>query len=135
MSTFDAPNRDTCVVRRARTNTPLQALVTMNDPVYVEAAQALARRMIEKGGVGAYDKAAYGFRACLVRPPTEAETERLQKLFESARTKFSRAPVQALQFATNPLGPLPKGMDVVDAAAWTLVANVLLNLDEMVLKP
>ena len=73
MSTFDAPNRDICIVRRTRTNTPLQALVTMNDPVYVEAAQALARRAMEKGGPTTAEKAAFAFRACLIRPPTEKE--------------------------------------------------------------
>jgi hypothetical protein len=134
MSTFDAPNRDTCVVRRARTNTPLQALVTMNDPVYVEAAQALARRTIDKGGKTTAEKAAFAFQACLVRPPSEKEVERLVKLFDDARAKFAKDAAKATQFATNPLGPLPKGMDAAEAAAWTVVANVIMNLDEMVMK-
>lgn len=134
MSTFDAPNRDTCVVRRARTNTPLQALVTMNDPVYVEAAQALARKAMDKGGKTPAEKAAFAFQACLVRPATAAETERLVKLYEAAKAKFSKDPGKASQFATNPFGPLPKGVDVIDAAAWTVVANVIMNLDEMLMK-
>ncbi len=134
MSTFDAPNRDTCVVRRARTNTPLQALVTLNDPVYVEAAQGLARKIIEKGGATTSEKATFGFRECLVRPPTDAEVQRLVKLYDDARTKYAKDTAKATQLATNPLGALPKKMDVVDAAAWTVVANVLLNLDEMVMK-
>jgi hypothetical protein len=133
-STFDAPNRDTCTVRRTRTNTPLQALVTMNDPVYVEAAQALARRAIEKGGATPAEKAAFAFRLCLVRPPTEGEIERLAKLHDDAKAKFAHDLKKASQFATAPLGPLPKGMDPADAAAWTVVANVLLNLDEMLMK-
>ena len=134
MSTFDAPNRDICTVRRTRTNTPLQALVTMNDPVYVEAAQALARRMIEKGGSTPAEKVAFAFRACLVRPPNEAEVQRLVKLHDDAKAKFAKEMANAIQFATNPLGPLPKGMDAADAAAWTVVCNVLLNLDEMLMK-
>jgi hypothetical protein len=134
MSTFDAPNRDTCVVRRARTNTPLQALVTMNDPVYVEAAQALARRTIEKGGKTTAEKAAFAFKACLVRPPTDAEVSRLVKLYDEAKAKFAKEATKATQFATNPLGALPKGMDVSEAAAWTVVANVIMNLDEMLMK-
>lgn len=134
MSTFDAPNRDICIVRRTRTNTPLQALVTMNDPVYVEAAQALARRAMEKGGATSADKAAFAFRVCLIRPPTEGEVERLVKLYEDAKAKFAGEVEKARLFATAPLGPLPKGLDTVDAAAWTVVANVLLNLDEMVMK-
>ncbi len=134
MSTFDAPNRDTCIVRRARTNTPLQALVTMNDPVYVEAAQGLARRTLEKGGPSAAEKAAFAFRACLVRPPTEAEVARLVKLHNDAQAKFTKDPTRAAQFATNPLGPLPKGVDAADAAAWTVVASVIMNLDEVLMK-
>ncbi|MBN9119103.1 MAG: PSD1 domain-containing protein [Planctomycetes bacterium] len=134
MSTFDAPNRDTCVVRRARTNTPLQALVTMNDPVYVEASQALARRLIEKGGKTTAEKAAFAFRACLVRAPSEAEVSRLVKLYDDAKARFAKDAAKATQFATNPLGPLPKGVDAADAAAWTVVANVIMNLDEMLMK-
>jgi hypothetical protein len=134
MSTFDAPNRDTCVVRRARTNTPLQALVTMNDPVYVEAAQGLARRTMEKGGKTTAEKAAFAFRACLVRPPTDTEVARLVKLHDDAQAKFAKDATKATQFATNPLGALPKGADAADAAAWTVVASVIMNLDEMLMK-
>jgi hypothetical protein len=133
MSTFDAPNRDVCAVRRARTNTPLQALVTMNDPVYVEAAQALGRRMY-KEGVLTTDRVAFGFRLCLARPPRDEEVDRLVKLYDDARAKFKKDPKKAAQFATTPLGPLPKGLDPEDAAAWTVVASVLLNLDEMFMK-
>jgi hypothetical protein len=108
--------------------------VTMNDPVYVVAAQGLARRMIEKGGAMPADKATFGFQACLIRPPTENEVKRLVKLSEDAKARYSKDTSKATQLATNPLGPLPKGMDTVEAAAWTVVANVLLNLDEMVMK-
>ncbi len=134
MSTFDAPNRDICIVRRARTNTPLQALVTMNDPVYVEAAQALARRTIAQGGTTDAEKATFAFRACLIRPPTEAEVARLVKLHEDAKAKFAKEPTKATQFATKPLGPLPKALDASEAAAWTVVASVIMNLDEMLMK-
>lgn len=134
MSAFDAPNRDTCVVRRTRTNTPLQALVTMNDPVYIEAAQALARRTIAQGGKTTEERAAFALKACLVRPATEAEVTRLVKLYDDAKAKFTKDAAKAAQFATAPLGPLPKGVEAADAAAWTVVANVILNLDEMLLK-
>ena len=134
MSTFDAPNRDTCVVRRARTNTPLQALVTMNDPVYIEAAQALARRTIAQGGKTTEERAAFALKACLVRPATDAEVSRLVKLYDDAKAKFTKDAAKAVQFATAPLGPLPKGVEAADVAAWTVVANVILNLDEMLLK-
>ncbi len=134
MSTFDAPNRDTCVVRRARTNTPLQALVIMNDPVYIEAAQALARRTIEKGGTTTAERAAFAFKACLVRAPSGAEVKVLVKLYDDAKARYAKDATKAAQFATNPLGPLPKGIDAADAAAWTVVANVIMNLDEMLMK-
>ncbi|MFO0801151.1 MAG: PSD1 and planctomycete cytochrome C domain-containing protein [Gemmataceae bacterium] len=134
MSTFDAPNRDACTVRRARTNTPLQALVTMNDPVYVEAAQGLARRILREGGATPAEKATYAVRTTLTRPPTDNEVTRLVKLYTDARAGFDTDRGRAAQFATNPLGPLPAGVDAADAAAWTTVASVLLNLDEVFMK-
>jgi hypothetical protein len=134
MSTFDAPNRDICTVRRARTNTPLQALVTMNDPVYVEAAQGLARRLMKEGGKSPGDKIAYAMRLCLCRPAKPAEIERLVALYEEAKDKFANDPAKSKDFATQPLGPLPKETDITDAAAWTVVASVILNLDEMFMK-
>jgi hypothetical protein len=134
MAAFDAPNREVCTIRRVRTNTPLQALVTLNDPVYIEAAQALARRIVQHGGSTPADRAAYGFRLCLARPPHPAEVERLVRLYEQSHEKFAAQPSAAETMATNPLGAAPAGMDVVDLAAWTVVGNVLLNLDETLMK-
>src|SRR5262249_6253194 len=116
-----------------RTNTPLQALVTLNDPVYIEAAQSLARRMARAGTTPA-DKALYGFRLCLARSPSGPELQRLLGLYEEARADFTAAPESAKQLATNPLGPPPSGADVVELASWSVVANVLLNLDEVLMK-
>uniref|UniRef100_A0A7C2NW43 DUF1553 domain-containing protein n=1 Tax=Schlesneria paludicola TaxID=360056 RepID=A0A7C2NW43_9PLAN len=126
MATFDAPNREVCTLRRARTNTPLQALVTLNDPVYVEAAQALAKRTMSSDGSTA-DKAAFAFRTALIRPPTAEETTRLAALWDRARSHLAANPSQATKLA-----PTPEGMaDPLDLAAWTVVCNALLNLDEM----
>lgn len=133
MTTFDAPNREVCTVRRGRTNTPLQALVTLNDPVYVEAAQALART-IAAGGATTKDKAGLGFRICLSRPPSEGELNRLVRLYDAAYLTYSKDAAKARSMATDPLGPPPKGADVAELAAWTVVGNVLLNLDEMLMK-
>jgi len=133
MSTFDAPNREVCTVRRSRTNTPLQALVTLNDPVYVEAAQALARR-IATSGPTARDKALFAFRQVTSRNPTDDELNRLEKLFTTSREQLQKQPDHAIKLATEPLGPAPKGTDIPELAAWTLVGNVLLNLDEMLMK-
>ncbi|HYT93384.1 MAG TPA: DUF1553 domain-containing protein, partial [Gemmataceae bacterium] len=130
MTAFDAPSRNVCTVSRPRTNTPLQALVTLNDPVYVEAAQALARRVVKEGGATTEARVSYAFRLCLARPPSDAETRRLLDLYERARTKYAAAPKDAQQLATDPLGPLPPGTNAVELAAWTVVGNVLLNLDE-----
>jgi hypothetical protein len=134
MITFDAPSRNVCTIARPRTNTPLQALVTLNDPVYVEAAQALARRMVKEGGPSVGTRLTYGFRLCLVRPPRDAEMARLVSLYQQAREQYQQYPKEAQQIATEPLGPLPAGMDAAELAAWTVVANVLLNLDEVFAK-
>lgn len=133
MAAFDAPNREVCTLRRDRTNTPLQALVTLNDPVHIEAAQALARRMAAAAGTVS-DKARLGFRLCVARPPSDAELGRLVQLFEAAHARFGQNAEQARQFATDPLGPPPEGTEVTELAAWTTVGNVLLNLDEMLMK-
>jgi len=133
MATFDAPNREVCTVRRVRTNTPLQALVTLNDPVYVESAQALARRIINVGNTPA-ERATLGFRLVLARPPSADELARLVKLYEESREKFAKNEKEAIRLATEPLGPASKDMAIVDLAAWTVVGNVLLNLDETLMK-
>lgn len=130
MTTFDAPNREVCTLRRSRSNTPLQALVTLNDPVYMEAAQALARRMMLEAGNQVEDRARHGFMLCLARPPKPQELEVLIALFHESRQEFSEQPTEAMKLATDPIGPLPEPLESVDAAAWTTVANVLLNLDE-----
>ena len=133
MATFDAPNREVCTVRRNSTNTPLQSLVTLNDPVYVEAAQALARLvMTEEADVEAQIKLA--FRRCLLRPPSGSEIATLVSLFNDAVLRLQEQPEEANKLSSDPLGALPEGMDPVDAAAMTVVCNVLLNLDEIFLK-
>jgi hypothetical protein len=130
LTTFDAPERTVCTSRRLRTNTPLQALVTLNDPVYVEAAQGLARRIVREGGDTTSARVRFAFRTVLTRPPSEAETQRLADLFERARAHYEKDPAAAQAIAAKPLGPVPQNMNVTDLAAWTVVANVLLNLDE-----
>lgn len=130
---FDAPSREFCVVRRPRTNTPLQALTVLNDPVYVEAAQALARKIINSGGSPPQDRVRYGFRACLCRTPEAAECDRLLALYQQQLARFQQDPAGAVRFSGGML-PTPAGVDPAELAAWTVVANVLLNLDELVTK-
>ena len=133
MATFDAPNREVCLVRRERSNTPLQALVTLNDPVYVEASQALARKMAVAGPTPT-DKARHGFRLCASRPPTDDELNGLVGLYTKTLERFQADPAKAKEVATKPLGELPKELDMAELAAWTMVGNVLLNLDEVLMK-
>jgi hypothetical protein len=134
MATFDATSRETCTVRRIRTNTPLQAFVTLNDPVYVEAAQALARRIVKEGGSTSETRARFGLNLCLCRPPQPEQVKHVLALFENEREHYRKEAKAALALATEPLGPLPAGMDAAELAAWTVVANVLLNLDAVLMK-
>ena len=133
MVAFDAPNREVCTVRRDRTNTPLQALVTMNDPVYIEAAQALARKMVSSGKSVA-EQISKGFEICLSRKPDADELNRLVALFEQIKEKYLQDQNLAKQMATDPIGPVPSGMNTTDLAALTVTSNVLLNLDEILMK-
>jgi len=133
MATFDAPNREVCTLRRSQTNTPLQALVTMNDPVYVEAAQALARTMLKLDSA-IEDQITDGFKRCLLRDPSQTELSALVNLFNDMQQQLATQPDNAAKLATDPLGELPEGMDPIRAASMTVVCNVLLNVDEMFLK-
>ena len=136
MVAFDATSREYCAVSRVRTNTPLQALVTLNDPVYVEAAQALARRVLAETG-NDHDRDArirLAFRLALLRPPRDAETARLAALLDNERAHYRSDRKQAERVATAPIGPAPEGVDIAELAAWTVVCNVILNLDEFLTK-
>ena len=135
MTTFDAPSREFCAIRRIATNTPLQALVTLNDPVYIEAAQGLARRILREGGDSLPSRVAFAVELCLARQPQDAETKALAGLYEQTYGRLKDKPEDAKALATEPIGPPEKGQDVVELAAWTVVGNVLLNLDEFLMRP
>lgn len=128
--TFDAPSREQCTVRRVRTNTPLQALTTLNDPVFVEAARKLADRMIAESGFGAADRVAHGLRLCTAKRPADADVAPLVAFYEREANRFSRDPEAAKALlAENAADPEP-----VARAALTMVANVLLSLDATLTK-
>ncbi|MBL8855722.1 MAG: DUF1553 domain-containing protein [Planctomycetaceae bacterium] len=133
MSTFDAPNREVCTLRRIRTNTPLQALVTLNDPVYIEAAQAFGRRLVQHSGT-IEEKLNLALNQALSRPATADEIQVLKRLHEQATAALQGQPNEATKLATEPLGPAPAGSDIVELAAWTVVANAILNLDEFLMR-
>ncbi|MDA1179872.1 MAG: DUF1553 domain-containing protein, partial [Planctomycetota bacterium] len=130
MTTFDAPSREFCTVRRIATNTPLQALVTLNDPVYIEAAQGLARRIVREGGVTNRDRISFAWKLCLARSANSTELAPLEQLLQELLDRYKIDREAAEQMATNPLGPVPPNMNASELAAWTVVSNVLMNLDE-----
>lgn len=128
--TLDAPTRETCTVRRITTNTPLQSLVTLNDPVYVECAQALARlSMRAPGSVDAIARDM--FRRATARDAMPEELATLVELYSERLGVYREDRTAALAMAQDPLGVLPPEVDPAEAAAWTNVANVVLNLDEV----
>jgi hypothetical protein len=131
MVAFDAPDRASCTVQRTRTNTPLQALTLLNDPVYVEAALALAKRMQTEGGSNDADRVRLGFRLCLARQPSMREIEVLTRIHEQALARYRADPVAARKLV-QPIADTK--LDAVPTAAWFQVATVLLNLDETITK-
>ena len=130
MMTFDATSREYCTVRRVRTNTPLQALTTLNDEAAMEAARALAKRLIEEGGDDLNARLTYGFRACVTRTPKEMEVERLAALYRRQLDDFTAKATEAGKIARDH----STKATAAEFAAWTMVANVLLNLDETLTK-
>lgn len=145
MVAFDAPSREVCTLKRDSTNTPLQALVTLNDPAYVEAAQGLARRVAlqdlgpQRQASKHEDRSvaqqiAHAFELCTGRLPSESEAEALESLYRKSKLQLADTPEAALTLATDPLGPLPSHANAVEMAALTTVCNVLLNLDEVLMK-
>ena len=132
MLVFDAPFRESCVVRRARTNTPLQALNLLNDPTYVEAATFLARRMIREGGGNRPSQIAWGVRAVTARDPSPVELNALCVLFDRMQHDFSRDLAGAELLLKSHPAPISGTIARVDWAAMSVVASTLLNLDETI---
>ena len=134
LATFDAPSRETCTVRRARTNTPLQALVLMNDKQFVEAARKMAERLFREGGDNFDSRAAYGFRLATGRLPTATEAAVLKRVYEAQRKLFDADKAAAEQLLSYGEAKRDPALDAADLAAHTMIANLLLNLDETVTK-
>ncbi len=134
---FDAPNGDVACVRRSRSNTPLQALTTLNEPLFLDCARTLALNALREAGETDPAKLAYVFRRCLSRSPTEAESKALLGLLKKQTERFARPGINPWDLAaSDPKTPpvLPKGATPVQLAAWTAVSRVLLNLDEAITK-
>ena len=137
LQAFDVPEGTVSCVRRMRSNTPLQALVTLNETVSMEAAQALARRTLAEGGPSDESRIDHAFRLCLSRHPTTDERAELLRLLHSQLARMSEPGVKPAEVAlssTQGLDTVPAGTDVNQLAAYTLVSRVLLNLDETITK-
>ena len=127
MATFDAPSRENTTLRRVPTNTPLQAFVTLNDPAYVEMAQALGRRMTKEGGTSTESRVRYGLELCLAKPATNEQVTAVVQLYQQELANYTKDAAAAKKLAgTDDSAP--------EMAAWTVVANVLLNLDGVLMK-
>lgn len=134
MTAFDAPDREFCLMRRARTNTPLQALVLLNDPTYLEAARKLAERVLRESTADE-DRLRQLHRLILSRSPDAVELKVLLGLHRSAVEHFRRAPAQAHKLlAIGESPPSASGVAEANLAAWTTIASVMLNLDEAITK-
>ena len=134
LTVFDAPFRETCVIRRPRTNTPLQALVLLNDPTFVEAARFLAQRMLEEGGETIAAKLSLGFRLAVAREPRAPELAVLQSAWTRATRDFQNDPKATAALLAVGDTRSAANLDSVQLAALTVVANSILNLDETITK-
>ncbi len=134
MMSFDAPMREVCTARRARTNTPLQSLVLLNDPTYVECARLLAQNMIREGSASFNDRIDAGFQRAVSRQASPEEQLILSQVLETAKQRFTALPSSAQALNTIGATAPDASIDPVELAAWTVLANTLLNLDETISK-
>ena len=134
MTTFDAPDREFCSVRRARTNTPLQALALWNEPGYLEAARLLGTRMLREGGTNDPARVAFAFRLATGRRPKPTETAVLTKTLAQLRSEFTANGSDAYAFAKTGASPMDPLLAPAELAAHTAVANMILSLDETITK-
>jgi hypothetical protein len=134
LMTFDAANRETCVVRETRTNTPLQALNLLNDVTYVEAARVLAQRVMKEAGPSAGDRVTLAFRLATGRTPQPRELAILQAGLEQHLAHYRQDKAAALKLVSRGEYPRDRKLDVGELAATTALCNTLLNLDEVITK-
>jgi len=132
LTTFDAPDREKCVPRRSVTNTPLQALVLMNDPAFVEAARVLAQNTLRSAG--AADRLTFAFRRVTGRAPSSTEAVVLNQLAARQLERYRNDAPAAKALLSVGKFPVDTSLAVHELAAWTNVASVLLNLDEVITK-
>jgi hypothetical protein len=129
---FDAPSREECTADRPRSSTPLQALVLLNDPTYVEAARALAERILKVSEIRKDGRLNWAFQQAVSRDITPGEAKVLTALYEKHRAEFAADPQAALKLVSSGERPVPRDANVTELAAWTSVARVILNLHETI---
>ena len=129
---FDAPNREECTADRPRSNTPLQSLVLLNDPSYVEASRAFAENILRSGGSTTRDKLDWAFHRAVSRPIKPAEAEVLERLLQSHLDEYKSDATAANELLTVGARPVPADLDKPELAAWTSVARTMLNLHETI---
>jgi len=134
MTAFDAPDRSVCTVKREKTNTPLQALVLMNDPQFVEASRVLAERMQKEGGDAFETQARYAFRLLCSRMPTTKEMELLSRQYQISLAKYQKEPSAADALLQIGAHPMDERLDKIKTAALAVVANTMMNFDETYMK-
>ena len=134
MSSFDAPNREQSCSVRGRSNTPLQALQLMNDIQHVEAARHFARRMLKEGGATLDERVRWGWRAATARFPEPDELEVVRNALTQHRNRYDSDAAAAKELIAYGESPVDESIDPAELAAYTLVANLLFNLDEVVVK-
>jgi len=134
MTAFDAPSREVCTIKRENTNTPLQALVLLNDTQFVEASKVLAARMQKEGGTSLDDQIAYGFRLAVSRFPKKKEAQILRELYDAQSEKYRTNPKEAQKLLAVGEKRLDDSLDKNKTAALTMVANTILNHDEAYMK-
>jgi hypothetical protein len=131
LKAFDAPSREECTAQRPRSNTPLAALVLMNDPTFLEAARALAARIFEHADKTDEGRIHYAFQLALSRPPDAFETAALQRVLEASRIEYQAAPEAARQFIRRGLSAAVPKFNEAELAAWMAVSRTIMNLSEM----
>jgi hypothetical protein len=137
LQVFDAPNGDMSCVRRVRSNTPLQALATLNEPLFMETARALASKALVSSGATDRQKLVYAFRRCLGRKPTTAEASELLVFLDKQTKRYEEGQIDPWKMTdTSPAlaALMPAGVTPAKLAGWTALSRVLLNLDETITK-
>ena len=134
MTIFDAPSREECIVKRTATSTPMQALVLLNDPQFVEASRVMAIKMLDEGGEACEERIAFAFQLATSRKPKKSELKLLKDLFEEEKAYFESSPDEAKRLLS--IGEIQHNTNFLseELAAYTVVANTILNMTETILK-